>query len=183
MELQAKADAPKKAKSVAARVVLEERQMKADAEMKDNGIGRRLCEDDTDDILSQRTRTRVVKGAKTSTWLNKQGLVVSKLNADAAVDLDDPLFWQKVMPDFVTPTLLMNQLLEMTEAFDKKSSGKSLPGKQEGKKVLANVQTVEECVEINEKNDVENNDDPEDDDIEMDETEKEPATSEKKFQR
>ena len=34
MELQAKADAPKKAKSVAARVVLEERQMKADAEMK-----------------------------------------------------------------------------------------------------------------------------------------------------
>mmetsp|Transcript_23558 Transcript_23558/g.33822 ORF Transcript_23558/g.33822 Transcript_23558/m.33822 type:complete len:804 (+) Transcript_23558:122-2533(+) len=87
------------------------------------------------------------------------------------------------MPHFVTPTLLMNQLLEMTEAFDKKSSGKSLPGKQEGKKVLANVQTVEECVEINEKNDVENNDDPEDDDIEMDETEKEPAASEKKSQK
>ena len=44
-----------------------------------DGIGRQFCEDDIDDILRQRARTRDVEGAKTSTWLNKQGLVVSKL--------------------------------------------------------------------------------------------------------
>lgn len=114
----------------------------------DDDIGRQFCEDDIDNILKQRTRTRVVEGAKTSAWLNKQGLVVSKSKftaegADAAVDLEDPLFWQKVMPDFVTPSLLMSQLEEMTEAFDRKTSGKSPPGKRGRKKKIVPAPTAE----------------------------------------
>ncbi len=130
----------------------------------DDDIGRQFCEDDIDNILRQRTRTRVVEGAKTSTWLNKQGLVVSKSKftadgADAAVDLEDPLFWQKVMPDFVTPSLLMSQLEEMTEAFDRKTSGKSPPGKRgRKKKVLPVTHIAEEIEEHNLKNEGENND-------------------------
>jgi len=64
----------------------------------DDDIGRQFCEDDIDNILRQRTRTRVVEGAKTSTWLNKQGLVVSKSKADATFDLDNPLFWPRSCP-------------------------------------------------------------------------------------
>jgi hypothetical protein len=61
--------------------------------------------------------------AKTASWLNKKGMNVtkSKFASDAesqGIDVDDPLFWQKVMPDFVTPEILLRKLDEMEEAFD-----------------------------------------------------------------
>lgn len=66
-------------------------------------IVKQFCADDIDSILAKRTRTRVVEGAKTASWLNKQGMVVTKSkftsdNSSAQLDMDDPLFWQKVMP-------------------------------------------------------------------------------------
>jgi len=78
-------------------------------------ITKAFCADDIDSILAKRTRTRVVEGAKTASWLNKQGMVVSKSkftsdSKSADLDMDDPLFWQKVMPDFVTPTLMLQKL-------------------------------------------------------------------------
>ena len=64
-------------------------------------IVNQFCADDIENILAKRTRTRVVEGTKTASWLNKQGLVVSKsrFTSDAAgadLDVDDPDFWLKV---------------------------------------------------------------------------------------
>ena len=41
-------------------------------------ITQEFCSDDIEAILAKRTRTRVVEGAKTASWLNKSGMVVSK---------------------------------------------------------------------------------------------------------
>ena len=83
-------------------------------------ITKAFCADDIDSILAKRTRTRVVEGTKTASWLNKQGMVVSKskFTSDskaAAIDVDDPLFWQKVMPDFVTPAIMLQKLQDLTD--------------------------------------------------------------------
>lgn len=80
---------------------------------------KQFCADDIDNILATRTRTRVVEGAKTASWLNKQGMVVSKSkftsdSTSAGLDMNDPLFWQKVMPDFVTPMLMTQQLADLS---------------------------------------------------------------------
>ncbi len=73
--------------------------------------------DDIENILKKRTRTRVVEGTKTASWLNKQGMVTkSKFTADsksASLDMDDPNFWEKVMPDFVTPSIMTTKLDEL----------------------------------------------------------------------
>ena len=73
-------------------------------------IGKEFVADDIESILEKRTRTRVVEGAKTASWLNKKGMNVTKSkfaseSESAGIDVDDPLFWQKVMPDFVTPEM------------------------------------------------------------------------------
>jgi len=83
-------------------------------------ITKDFCADDIESILAKRTRTRVVGGAKTASWLNKQGMVVSKskFTADsktAGLDVDDPLFWQKVMPDFVTSTIMLQKLEDLSD--------------------------------------------------------------------
>lgn len=83
-------------------------------------VVKQFCADDIDSILAKRTRTRVVEGAKTASWLNKQGMVVSKSrftsdNASAQLDMDDPMFWQKVMPDFITPQIMIQQLQDLTD--------------------------------------------------------------------
>lgn len=84
-----------------------------------DAVTQEFCADDIDAILAKRTRTRVVEGAKTSTWLSKQGMVVSKSKFTAEegdqLDMDDPQFWQKVMPDFVTPSILMKRLSELMD--------------------------------------------------------------------
>ncbi|KAL3922780.1 MAG: hypothetical protein SGILL_002018 [Bacillariaceae sp.] len=83
-------------------------------------IVKQFCADDIESILAKRTRTRVVEGAKTASWLNKQGMVVSKSkftsdSTSANLDMDDPLFWQKVMPDFVTPQLMVQKLQDLSD--------------------------------------------------------------------
>lgn len=97
-------------------------------------ITREFCADDIESILAKRTRTRVVEGAKTSTWLNKQGLVVSKSKFTAEdgeqLDMDDPLFWQKVMPDFVTPSILLKKLNELQDEIEGTVRG---PGRGRGR--------------------------------------------------
>jgi hypothetical protein len=82
--------------------------------------GKAFCADDIDNILAKRTRTRVVEGTKTASWLNKQGMVVSKskFSSDsktAGLEMDDPLFWQKIMPDFVTPSIILQKLQDLSD--------------------------------------------------------------------
>ena len=73
-------------------------------------IGKEFVAEDIESILQKRTRTRVVEGAKTASWLNKKGMNVTKSKfsseaESAGIDVDDPDFWKKVMPDFVTPEM------------------------------------------------------------------------------
>lgn len=111
---------------------------------------RQFCADDIDTILAKRSRTRVVEGPKTSSWLNKSGMTVSKtkFSAEAGsneLDMDDPLFWQKVMPDFVTPSLMLKKLNDLTDEIDGKVRG---PGRGRGrwkKKYEAEAKAKEEA--------------------------------------
>ena len=91
-------------------------------------VTQNFVSDDIDSILAKRTRTRVVEGAKTASWLNKQGMVVSrsKFGADTGgdtLDMDDPQFWQKVMPDFVTPSLLLQKLKALEDEIEGRKRG------------------------------------------------------------
>lgn len=85
-------------------------------------ITKEFCADDIESILAKRTRTRVVEGAKTASWLNKQGMVVSKSKFSAeggdSLDMDDPEFWQKVMPDFVTPSIMLQKLNDLQDEIE-----------------------------------------------------------------
>lgn len=87
-----------------------------------DAVTQQFCADDIEDILAKRTRTRVVEGAKTSSWLNKQGMLVSKSKFTTEegdqLDMDDPQFWQKVMPDFVTPSILLKKLNELIDEIE-----------------------------------------------------------------
>ena len=102
-------------------ILLEESQSKRNKRGIDNDeVTKAFCADDIDSILAKRTRTRVVEGAKTASWLNKQGMVVSKSkftsdSKSAELDMDDPLFWQKVMPDFVTPSIMLQKLHDLSD--------------------------------------------------------------------
>mmetsp|Transcript_18297 Transcript_18297/g.37033 ORF Transcript_18297/g.37033 Transcript_18297/m.37033 type:complete len:2677 (+) Transcript_18297:174-8204(+) len=92
-------------------------------------MGKEFVADDIENILAKRTRTRVVEGAKTASWLNKQGMNVTKSkfaseSESAGIDIDDPMFWQKVMPDFVTPEILLNKISELETAFEKPVKGR-----------------------------------------------------------
>ena len=90
-------------------------------------VTKEFCADDIESILAKRTRTRVVEGTKTASWLNKQGMVVSKskFNAEGGkgLDMDDPLFWQKVMPDFVTPSIMLQRFRDLEDDIDGKVRG------------------------------------------------------------
>ena len=85
--------------------------------LEDDDDAQNFVTDDIESILKKRTRTRVVEGTKTASWLNKQGMVTkSKFTADsksASLDMDDPNFWEKVMPNFVTPAIMTTKLDEL----------------------------------------------------------------------
>eukprot|EP00978_Attheya_sp_CCMP212_P016788 scaffold44276_cov43-Attheya_sp.AAC.3 len=107
-------------------------------------IGKEFCSDDIESILAKRTRTRVVEGAKTSSWLNKAGMNVTKSKftgdsaaATAGVNVDDPLFWQKVMPDFVTPTIMLTKLNDLSSLLEKGATVVSGPGRGRKKAPVA----------------------------------------------
>jgi SNF2 family DNA or RNA helicase len=106
-------------------------------EDENDDIGKEFVADDIESILEKRTRTRVVEGAKTASWLNKKGMNVTKSkfaseSESAGIDVDDPLFWQKVMPDFVTPKILLNRINEMEEDFEKPVKGHPKTSKTTG---------------------------------------------------
>ena len=159
-------------------------------------ITKAFCADDIDSILAKRTRTRVVEGTKTASWLNKQGMVVSKSkftsdSKTAGLDMDDPLFWQKVMPNFVTAAI-MSQKLDDLEfeimgtrkkvgrgrgRWKKKREEEARAAEEAAKAKAADVQSVdekkdngasEENGEVDEKVDTEMHDDVADEDIEED---------------
>lgn len=100
-------------------------------------VTNQFCADDIDSILAKRTRTRVVEGAKTASWLNKAGMVVSKskfsTDGSSGVDVDDPDFWQKVMPDFVTPDIMLTKLNELSDLIEGGGVKKG-PGRGRGRK-------------------------------------------------
>jgi hypothetical protein len=101
-------------------------------------ITREFCADDIESILAKRTRTRVVEGAKTATWLNKKGMMVSKTkfsaeSGGAALDMDDPLFWQKVMPDFVTPNIMLQKLITLQGDIEGTTTAAKGPGRGRGR--------------------------------------------------
>lgn len=105
-------------------------------------VTKQFCADDIDSILAKRTRTRVVEGTKSASWLNKQGMVVSKSKFTSetgeTLDMDDPLFWQKVMPDFVTPSILLQKLRELEDEIEGKVRG---PGRGKGRWKKKNATT------------------------------------------
>lgn len=113
---------------------------------------KQFCADDIDSILAKRTRTRVVEGTKSASWLNKQGMVVSKSKFTSetgeTLDMDDPLFWQKVMPDFVTPSILLQKLRELEDEIEGRVRG---PGRGKGrwKKKIATLDADQHDEKIN----------------------------------
>lgn len=102
-----------------------------------------LLEDDADDmnafiaqdidtILDQRAHIIVTEGGKpTESWLNKQQQDKSKkkprakkstftANGESSseyvdIDLNDPDFWKKVLPDLVTPEMMLQRLIGFKE--------------------------------------------------------------------
>jgi Bromodomain len=108
-------------------------------------VTKQFCADDIDSILAKRTRTRVVEGTKSASWLNKQGMVVSKSKFTSetgeTLDMDDPLFWQKVMPDFVTPSIMLRKLRELEDEIEGKVRG---PGRGKGRWKKKPVESKEE---------------------------------------
>lgn len=97
-------------------------------------VTKQFCADDIESILAKRTRTRVVEGTKTASWLNKQGMMVSKSKFTSetgeTLDMDDPLFWQKVMPDFVTPSIMLQKFRDLEDEIEGKVRG---PGRGRGR--------------------------------------------------
>jgi hypothetical protein len=123
-------------------------------------VTKQFCADDIDAILAKRTRTRVVEGAKTASWLNKQGLVVSKskFTADitsAEIDIEDPNFWQKVMPDFVTPQIMLDKLDELSVAIEGTKAVKGR-GRGRGRRKKQEVAEEKKAEDGDDKKDGEN---------------------------
>lgn len=109
-----------------------------------------FCADDIDSILAKRTRTRVVEGTKTASWLNKAGMVVSKSKfasegGSAGVDVDDPNFWQKVMPDFVTPQIMIEKLNELSDLVNGGNTAKKGVGRGRGRWKKKDQESSEEA--------------------------------------
>jgi Bromodomain len=127
-------------------------------------VTKQFCADDIDSILAKRTRTRVVEGTKSASWLNKQGMVVSKSKFTSetgeTLDMDDPLFWQKVMPDFVTPSIMLQKLRELEDEIEGKVRG---PGRGKGrwKKKDTNIETEPTDGGVESKDEIDNEDENE----------------------
>lgn len=101
-------------------------------------ITQQFCADDIESILAKRTRTRVVEGAKTASWLNKQGMVVSKSkftsdSTSAGLDMEDPDFWQKVLPDFNSPSIMIQKLEDLSHEVFGTTKAKKGPGRGRGR--------------------------------------------------
>jgi SNF2 family DNA or RNA helicase len=104
-------------------------------------------EGDIDSILASRAHVHVTEGGqKTESWLNKKKksrVRKTKFKDDgkdglmADVDVNDPDFWSKVLPDLVTPDSLLTRMDIMNEEneenkFDKKKFVKDLHSMMDG---------------------------------------------------
>jgi hypothetical protein len=80
---------------------------------------------DIDSILEQRAHVLVSEAAPTTeNWLNKMNTKKSstrksKFTGDSAmehaeIDVNDPDFWKKVLPDLVTPDIMLERLSDDT---------------------------------------------------------------------
>lgn len=80
-------------------------------------------EQDIDSILDQRSHVRVVEGQKTESWLNKKKnsrasksmFTGSTAMEHAEIDVNDPDFWSKVLPDLVTPEIMLSTLDDLSK--------------------------------------------------------------------
>jgi len=82
---------------------------------------REFCEQDIESLLEQRAHIVVTEGnQKTESWLNKRGKGKTRKSMftgesameHAEIDVNDPDFWKKVLPDLVTPDSLLERLHE-----------------------------------------------------------------------
>ena len=101
----------------------------AQADMKE------FYEQDIDKILASRSHVLISEsGQKTESWLNKKKSRARKTtfvgaNAEHAdLDVNDPDFWKKVLPDLVTPDSMLDQLdgMEDNEDFNMKKFVKDM---------------------------------------------------------
>jgi hypothetical protein len=95
-------------------------------------LTKEFCEQDIESILDQRAHVRVVEGNQPSTenWLNTKKLPKTKKSMftgasameHAEIDVNDPDFWKKVLPDLVTPDIMLDRFNDI--APNKKQSRK-----------------------------------------------------------
>lgn len=109
-----------------------------------------FCEQDIESILDQRSHVRVVEGKQTESWLNKKKKKSrtnkSMFTGDTAmehaeIDVNDPDFWKKVLPDLVTPEMMLTTLNDLSK------KGKKLAKDEEDEEEdePGNAQLAKEC--------------------------------------
>lgn len=80
-----------------------------------------FCEQDIDSILDQRARVRVVEGGVDSDGnpvVSKNRITKSLFTGGsslehAEIDVNDPNFWKKVLPDLVTPDIMLDRFKDV----------------------------------------------------------------------
>jgi superfamily II DNA/RNA helicase len=94
----------------------------------DNAV-KEFCEQDIETILDSRARTRVVEGQGegTQSWLNKRKanqktsktmFTGASAVEHATIDVNDPDFWKKVLPDLVTPDMMIDRMGDLVVPSD-----------------------------------------------------------------
>jgi hypothetical protein len=109
-----------------------------------DNIVKEFCEQDIDSILDQRAHVRVVEGGQggqtTETWLNtKKGFTRAKksmFTGDSAmqhaeIDVNDPDFWKKVLPDLVTPDMMLDRLRDLLPSTKERGAGNNAGNEEE----------------------------------------------------
>lgn len=88
----------------------------------DSEIVKEFCEQDIESLLDSRAHVRVVEGQQTESWLNKKkklsrtnkSLFTGESSMETAeIDVNDPDFWKKVLPDLVTPEMMIERLSDL----------------------------------------------------------------------
>lgn len=80
-----------------------------------------FCEQDIDSILDQRARVRIVDGAVDedgNAVVSKNRITKSLFTGGssmehAEIDVNDPNFWKKVLPDLVTPDIMLDRFKDV----------------------------------------------------------------------
>lgn len=97
----------------------------------DEGDAQEFCEQDIDKILQSRAHVHITEGGTTTdSWLNKKKksnktrksvFTGDESQEHAEVDVNDPDFWAKVLPDLVTPESMWARL----QSFDDDAKGRA----------------------------------------------------------